>query len=93
MPADSDPIVETESPDGFSEVIIDAVSHVQFKLISMLFIVFILINSDTFISRVLGGFSGAVDHRYPTTWGVCIQGLMLASAMILIDILVRQKII
>jgi hypothetical protein len=94
MPLDSEPVmVARAAPDDLTSVIIDIVSHIQFKLLALMLLIFILISSDIFINRALSKFKGAVDYKYPTSWGVCLQGMFLVVSMIIVDGLVRQKII
>ena len=94
MSSDSEPILLHRSPpDDLTAVVLDAVSRVQFKLFGLMFLVFLFLSSDTFINRVLTGFSGAVDYKSPTSWGVCIQGLFLVTAMIIIDPLIAHQVI
>lgn len=93
MALDSDPIVVSKRPDDLPGVIMDIVAGVQFKLISLIFVVFLLITSDVFINRILTKFSGAVEYKYTTTYGTCIQGLFFVLFYVLIDVGIRQGII
>lgn len=93
MPLDSDPLITTRRPDDLTSVVLDIASHIQFKFLALLLIVFIMISSDVFINRALATFRGAVDYKCPTSWGVFLQGLFMVLIMIVIDTLIRQKII
>lgn len=94
MPLDSEPIkVTSRAPDDLTSVIFDILSHIQYKFLGLMLLVFILINSDVFIGRALARFKGAVDYKCATSYGVILQGLFLVLGMIGIDVLVRQKII
>lgn len=94
MPVDSDPIiVSRKTPDDFTSVALDIASHIQFKFLGLMLLMFIIISSDVFVNRVLSKFKGAVDGKCPANWGVFLQGLFLVMVMTLIDGLVRQKII
>lgn len=91
---DSDPIkANTKGPNAFTEIIADMVSSVQYKLFALMFMVFILINSNAFINRALYKFSNAVEHKSPTNWGVILQGMFLVISCILIDVSIKQNII
>ena len=91
---DSTPIVvHSDTPDDLISVMNDLVSHVQSKFIGLMVIVFILLSSDVFINRILSTFSGAVDYKSPTSWGVTLQSMFLAISMMAIDAMIRQKII
>lgn len=94
MPSDSDPIiVTTRCPDNFAGMTVDILSHIQYKFLSLMLIMFLMLNSDVFINRVLGQFSGTLDHKYPTNWGIFLQGMFLVICMLIIDIFIRQKVI
>lgn len=94
MPVDSDPIMaHGKAPDDFTSMIMDIAGAIQYKFLGLMFIMFIFISSDVFINRGLTAFNGAVDFKYPTNWGVVLQGLFLIIAMMIIDALIRQKII
>jgi hypothetical protein len=54
---------------------------------------FLFLSSDVFIGRVLTPFSGAVDFKTPTSYGVMLQGLFLVLFMTMLDALIKQKII
>lgn len=94
MPSDSDPIIfYRKTPDDFTSVILDIASHIQFKSLALMLVVFLILSSDVFINRVLSKFSNAVDHKCSTNWGTFLQGLFLVMSMMIIDIFIRQKII
>ena len=85
--------IDEKSYDDMSLALIDIVSRAQFKLISFLLIVFMIVNSDIFIMRVLSRFDGAVDYKTPTTWGTALQGIMLCAFVLIIDIFIRVGIV
>ena len=94
MSSDSDPIVVTKNkPIDLTSVMLDVASHIQFKFLGMMLIVFLFINSDVFINRALAAFTGAVDYKCPTSYGVILQGLFLVLAMIIMDVFIKQDII
>jgi hypothetical protein len=94
MPIDSDPIMSSgNAPDDMTSVIVDAFSSIQYKLVGLVFVLFIFLSSDTFIERLLSKFEGAVDYKYPTSYGTIIQGLLLCLGLIIFDALIKQKII
>lgn len=53
------------------------------KIVISLFLLFVLVVSDVFTSSVVGGFSGAVRCRTPTSWGIVLQGIFLVIFFIL----------
>jgi hypothetical protein len=94
MPSDSEPLfVGRGAPDDLTSMLLDICSHVQFKFLGLLLVMFILISSDVFINRALAKFKNAVDYKCPTSWGVCLQGMFLVMLMSVIDALIRQKVI
>ncbi len=93
MAKDSDPIIRRNSPDDFTSILVDSISGIPFKFLGLMFVMFVFVSSDVFINRILGNFTGAVEYKSPTSTGVVIQGMMLVVAMIVIDALIRQKIV
>lgn len=91
---DSEPIlVHTTKSDSLIGIVNDMLMSIQYKLIGMMMIVFIVLSSDVFINRVLASFTGAVDYKQPTSWGVVLQMMFLAIALIGADVMIRQKIV
>jgi len=94
MPSDSDPIkINTNRPDDFTTIILDVFSGVQYKLLGIMLLVFLILSSDVFINRVLSKFNNAVDYKCPTSWGTFLQGMFLVLSCIIIDTAIKQKII
>ena len=94
MTIDSNPIILVKKrPDDLTSIVLDISSHVQYKFLGLLFIVFLFLNSDVFINRILSTFAGAVNYKYSTSWGVILQGMFLVIIMLCIDTLIRQNII
>jgi len=94
MPIDSEPIrVGKPAPDDLTSILIDIVSNVQWKFMGLLLIVFVFLNSDIFVNRILSTFNGAVNYKYPTSYGVVLQGIFLVIAMISIDVMIQQSVI
>lgn len=90
---DSDPFLTDDTTDDFTSIFNDAITAVPYKLLFLLFLLFIIITSDVFVNRVLSRFSGAVDYKQATNYGVVIQGIMLVLAFMLAAMLEKQKII
>lgn len=72
---------------------VDIASEVQYKLFLMIFVLFIALNSDVFINRVLGKLSNTLDGHRITSWGVILQGTFLVLGAIAIDALIKNNII
>lgn len=91
---DSDPLMPPKrAPDDLVSVALDIVTGIQFKLLGLMLLVFILLSSDVFINRALSRFSGAVEYKCPTSWGVVLQGMFLVLVMMIVDALVRADVI
>jgi len=93
MPSDSDPIYAAKKPDDMMTMLNNMIGDIPFKFLFLIFVVFLLISSDTFISRVLGKFDGAVELRCPTSYGTLIQGLVLVLVCMIVDGGIKQGII
>lgn len=93
MPLDSDPILTNQTTDDFTAIFNDALVGIPYKLLIFLFLLFVLVTSDVFTNRVLARFSGAVDHKYATNYGVMLQGIFLVLGYTIIAVLEKQKII
>lgn len=91
---DSDPItICKKGPDDFMKMTVEILSEVQYKLFFLVFIIFVIINSDIFINRILGKFSHTMDGHRITSWGVVLQGTFLVLGAIAIDALVKNNIV
>ncbi len=95
MPLDSAPIVvdPDTKPDDITTILMDILSHIQFKFLGMLIIVFLFLSSDVFIGRILSRFNGAVDYKSSTSYGAVVTSIMLVIIMAGVDALIQQKII
>lgn len=77
-----------ESPDDVTSII-GAIGSKTFKISVLIFILFIIINSDVFIDRILSDKAGTyVEGRHPTGKGTVIQGMLLSVGYILLHVLV-----
>jgi cell division protein FtsX len=90
---DSEPIVICSKGDDFVTAILDIVSHIQFKLFALILVLFLFLNTDVFINRVLNQFDGAVDLKVPTSYGILLIGLFLMIGCVTIDAAIRQNVI
>jgi len=91
---DSDPLFYSKcAPDDLTSILFEVFGGIQYKLIGFIFIVFMLINSDVFINRVLHKFKGAVDFKCPTSYGTFLQGIFLCIICIFIDAAIKQGVV
>lgn len=82
------------SPTGLEGVFGELIGIQCLKIALFLIFMFIILNSEVFIRRILNKFNGAVDYdNYPTNWGVGIQAMFLALCYIVLNILVSKGFI
>lgn len=102
MAADSESIDNTEKkskksnrkkPDDFLTIFGNMFGHINFKLVFILFIIFLFLTSDVFISKFLGPIPGAIDYTDTTTYGTIIQGILLIIFYVIFDLLIQAKVI
>lgn len=94
MDAEKIRVSKSYHPEDFSGIISGLIGSVNYKLIIMLFLIFIFLSSDVFITRVLSTINGAVAFpSNPTTYGTIIQGLLLCLMYIVSDVLISREII
>lgn len=93
--ADSAPITVTkkERPDDLTSIVKDIICGVDYKLIGLLFLIFLFVTSDVFMIRVLDKFDDAVDYKSPTNRGILIQGVFVVLFYIIADALIKNSVI
>ena len=85
---------KSRRPDSFIDMFADFFGGVNYKIIFFLFAVFMFINSDIFIEKVLGKFEGTVEGRATVTnKGTFISGIMLILFYMTFDMLIRNRIV
>lgn len=84
---------KSKSPDDFYSLFNDFTESCNFKLLGGLFIIFMILSSDVFLNRILSRFKNAVEYNTITTWGIMIQGIIMVIAMIMLDVLIKRKIV
>jgi hypothetical protein len=82
---------ESEPSDNtsFGNTVFGFIGGLPWKLLVFIFFIFIMLSSDIFIDKVLGNIDGALDHKSPTTKGVCVQATLMCVCTLIIDILIR----
>lgn len=80
---------DTKKPDTLLDPIIHFGSLIYFKQLIAIFLLFLFVNTDVFIDKVLGNISGASENRHATTKGIIISGIILCIGYMLIDLLFR----
>lgn len=82
-----------DPPDDLASLFMAIIKKIKFKIVILLFMAFILINTSTFIDSVLSGVDGAVDGRIPTEKGIVTQGIILMLIYIVLGLLVDADLI
>lgn len=80
-------------PDDMTSLFLAVFGKIKFKIVLLLFLVFMYLNTSSFIESVLTRFSGAVDGRVPTEGGIVVQGVILVLAYVVIGLLVDTNTI
>ena len=93
MTFDSEPIKITKTPDAIGSVFIDILTCINYKTLLFIMFMFVILNSDVFISRILTNINGAVDGKIATNMGVIIQSILLGASYIIMDGLVRNDVV
>jgi hypothetical protein len=95
--SDSDPVMmparSVGPPNDFTTIVTDIFHGIQYKLLGLVLMMYLILNSDVFINRILGSFAGAVDGKCATTYGTVVSGLIFCIWLIIIDLAIKQKII
>lgn len=65
------------SRSDFTDMFMDFYAGIDFKVLFILFVIFLFVSSDVFINKVLNRFNGAVDYKNTTSYGTVLQGLFL----------------
>lgn len=82
---DSEPLTKK---DDFSDMLVNANKQFSWKIAGLLFIVYLILNSDIFIENVLGGISQTLhDKNDPTDIGIIVSGLLMVIAYIIFSVI------
>ena len=75
--------------DDFSDLFLNINKKVSWKVAILLFILYLLINSDLFVQNVLGGISKnlVVNGIEPSSNGVIVQGILITLAYVILSII------
>ena len=95
MDQDSITVSKKYRPNDFTSLLSGLCSGINFKMILLLFIVYILLHNDIFISRVLSKIDGTVGElgTCPTSKGTIILGILLVIMYILLEELIKYRFI
>ena len=78
-----------DAPDDLASMVVAVAEMIPWKIIVFVFIGYILLNTTTFVDRILRSWSGAVDGRIATEKGVVIQAMLLALGVMLFSIFIN----
>ncbi len=84
---------DDDRPDDLGGMCWHIASLVPIKQVVFVFITFLIINTSTFVERILSYWTDAIDGRSPTDRGIVIQGLILSMALILFSVFDGANII
>lgn len=77
---DSIPLEETSKGKlggDFGPMVVDGLSQIPFKMMIILYVLYVVFNSDIFNDRVLGKMDGAIEFgSQPSSYGVAVVGLI-----------------
>lgn len=93
---DSDKITVAKqyAPSDLGELTRHMVGELPLKMAGILYILYVLLNSDVFIHRVLERVPGAVrDVDVPTTKGTLLTGMVLCIFFIIFQLLVTKQVV
>jgi len=80
------------SKDDLHTMFIKISQKVNIKIAIILYFVFIVIHSSSFVNDVLAK-QGLTEGRYPTNTGILVQGLVLVLVYMILDVLHKGDII
>ena len=91
---DDDSTGKKGKPDSFTSIIADFFVGVNYKLILMLFLIYVFIMSDMFIDKVLSKMEGTVRNNHDlTSKGTMVNGILMILLYMTADMLIRNQII
>ena len=94
MSNNSDPLVDDTLPcNSVGESLVAVASNIPFKFLALIFIVFLILNTDVFVGRILSRVDSAVEGKKVTTFGTCVQGLILVLACTFIHLAIQAEVL
>ena len=79
--------------DDMIDILGKCVTGLNLRLIVIIFVLFILVNTETFDKYVLSKFSCAVELGKPTTWGYIVKGIMFVMLYLVFDGLIHHGVL
>jgi hypothetical protein len=78
------------APSDIPAILADLIMNLPWSLALILFIIYVLLNSDIFINGVLSKINNASKNMVPTNKGTFISGLFLSIAFIIFYMLINK---
>lgn len=96
MDIDFEPITliknsDKSSPDDLNEFLIDCSKSINYKIAFLIFLAYIILNTDVFIENILSKFNNTSINNEITNKGIVISGLILSLTYILLDVLDKNS--
>lgn len=94
--ADSEKITVSKKycPSDFGQMLREVVGMIPVKMMFIMFAIYMFLNSDVFINRVMARVNGAVNFTDTlSTYGTVITGVLLVMMYAVFDILVRKDVV
>ena len=85
--------LETNRPDSFFTIAADIGKKISWKVAIFLFLIYVFINTRTFIDQALGRIKNTVEDGHPNAKGTLVQGLLVILSYIILTILEDASII
>ena len=85
--------VQAEESEDFGPILIDILQSVNYKFYGLMFLTFMVITSEEYITRILSRIEGALEYQIPTTYGAMIQALSLVMVMLIVHMLIHKEVI
>lgn len=87
-------VSETNAPSSLDSVVGKAVEIVPFKLLMLMFVIYLLLSSDVFNELILSNMKGAIGFGgKPSSYGTVITGTLLVIFVAVTDVLIKKHVI
>lgn len=84
---------EIENDKEFSSFAFGSLGDVRYKLLVMIFLIFMFLTSTVFMNKVLSNFTGTVEHGEMTVKGQVIGGMFAVLLYVAADSLDKNELI
>lgn len=82
-----------DGPDDLGSMVLHLAGLVPWKSVAFIFILFLFINTTTFVDRILGSWEGAVEGRFPTEKGLMIQAVLLTLGLVVFSVCANSDLV